>query len=195
MINIPSFTKFKELLSKYALKASLALKADEVDILEASRIAKESVRIGHADSQRILAGIAEMGVQMDGKLAKTDALTLEEIQASTDLTGKVASAKSLKDTFATNGIVKLGGFTSEGDDQRLSDNYKNYRYLIVLSSYYDSWLPNYGQILGTPQILDSAFEYIHYWTLNGYDMFRLHDDFYINIAHKSHNYLVVYGIK
>ena len=45
------------------------------------------------------------------KINKTDALTLEEIEASTDLTGKVASAESAKDIntmVSTMGAISLG---------------------------------------------------------------------------------------
>lgn len=47
------------------------------------------------------------------KVAYTDALTLEEIQASTDLTNKVASAKAVKSIKNDITSLKTGGFYSE----------------------------------------------------------------------------------
>lgn len=49
----------------------------------------------------------------DTKVNYTDALTLEEIQASTDLTNKVASAKAIKSIKADITSLKTGGFYTE----------------------------------------------------------------------------------
>ena len=53
---------------------------------------------------------------VDAKINKSDALTLEEIEASTDLLGKVASAESAKDintVVSTMGAISLGFIPSE----------------------------------------------------------------------------------
>ena len=63
--------------------------------------------IGAADE----ATVSSLKSDVDAKINKSDALTLEEIEASTDLTGKVASAESAKDintVVSTMGAISLG---------------------------------------------------------------------------------------
>ena len=57
------------------------------------------------------AELSQLKTDVDAKINKSDALTLEEIEASTDLTGKVASAESAKDinkVVSTMGAISLG---------------------------------------------------------------------------------------
>ena len=63
--------------------------------------------IGAADA----ATVSSLNADVDTKINKSDALTLEEIEASTDLTSKVASAESAKDinkVVSTMGAISLG---------------------------------------------------------------------------------------
>ena len=61
-----------------------------------------------ADAKKVGTELSQLKTE---KINKTDALTLEEIEASTDLTGKVASAESAKDinkVVSTMGAISLG---------------------------------------------------------------------------------------
>ena len=63
---------------------------------------------------------------LDAKVNTANVLTLEEIQATTDLTGKVASAKALKDvnTYLNRGITRvLSGTISSGKTVTLGLRY------------------------------------------------------------------------
>ena len=59
--------------------------------------------------------VSQLKTDMDTKANKTDVLSLEEIQASTDLSGKIASASALKSLITIEDVV----FTA--------DNYGLYR--------------------------------------------------------------------
>ena len=64
-----------------------------------------------ADAKATGDALDRLKSDVDAKINKSDALTLEEIEASTDLTGKVASAESAKDinkVVSTMGAISLG---------------------------------------------------------------------------------------
>ena len=55
----------------------------------------------------------QLKTDVDAKINQSDALTLEEIMASTDLSKKVASAEAVKSIKNNVGSIKSGGFYSE----------------------------------------------------------------------------------
>ena len=57
--------------------------------------------------------INQLKTDVDAKINQSDALTLEEIMASTDLSKKVASAEAVKSIKNDVGSIKSGGFYSE----------------------------------------------------------------------------------
>ena len=57
--------------------------------------------------------INQLKTDVDAKINQSDALTLEEIMASTDLSKKVASAEAVKSIKNNVGLIKSGGFYSE----------------------------------------------------------------------------------
>lgn len=63
-----------------------------------------------ADAQKVG---TELGQLKSDKVNQSDALTLEEIMASTDLSKKVASAEAVKSIKNNVGSIKSGGFYSE----------------------------------------------------------------------------------
>ena len=56
---------------------------------------------------------SSLKTDVDAKINQSDALTLEEIMASTDLSKKVASAEAVKSIKNNVGSIKSGGFYSE----------------------------------------------------------------------------------
>lgn len=67
--------------------------------------------IGAADE----ATVSSLKSDVDAKINQSDALTLEEIMASTDLSKKVASAEAVKSIKNNVGSIKSGNFYSEKD--------------------------------------------------------------------------------
>ena len=65
--------------------------------------------IGAADETTV----SSLKTDVDAKINQSDALTLEEIMASTDLSKKVASAEAVKSIKNNVGSIKSGGFYSE----------------------------------------------------------------------------------
>ena len=65
--------------------------------------------IGAADEETV----NRLKTDVDAKINQSDALTLEEIMASTDLSKKVASAEAVKSIKNNVGSIKSGGFYSE----------------------------------------------------------------------------------
>ena len=57
--------------------------------------------------------VSSLKTDVDAKINQSDALTLEEIMASTDLSKKVASAEAVKYIKNNVGSIKSGGFYSE----------------------------------------------------------------------------------
>ena len=57
--------------------------------------------------------VSSLKTDVDAKINQSDALTLEEIMASTDLSKKVASAEAVKSIKNAIGSIKSGGFYSE----------------------------------------------------------------------------------
>ena len=57
--------------------------------------------------------VSSLKTDVDAKINQSDALTLEEIMASTDLSKKVASAEAVKSIKKNVGSIKSGGFYSE----------------------------------------------------------------------------------
>ena len=57
--------------------------------------------------------VSSLKIDVDAKINQSDALTLEEIMASTDLSKKVASAEAVKSIKNNVGSIKSGGFYSE----------------------------------------------------------------------------------
>ena len=57
--------------------------------------------------------VSSLKTDVDAKINQSDALTLEEIMASTDLSKKVASAEAVKSIKSNVGSIKSGGFYSE----------------------------------------------------------------------------------
>lgn len=57
--------------------------------------------------------VSSLKTDVDAKINQSDALTLEEIMASTDLSKKVASAEAVKSIKNNVGSIKSGGFYSE----------------------------------------------------------------------------------
>ena len=57
--------------------------------------------------------VNQLKTDVDAKINQSDALTLEEIMASTDLSKKVASAEAVKSIKNNVGSIKSGGFYSE----------------------------------------------------------------------------------
>ncbi len=57
--------------------------------------------------------VSSLKADVDAKINQSDALTLEEIMASTDLSKKVASAEAVKSIKNNVGSIKSGGFYSE----------------------------------------------------------------------------------
>ena len=57
--------------------------------------------------------VSSLKTDVDAKINQSDALTLEEIMASTDLSKKIASAEAVKSIKNNVGSIKSGGFYSE----------------------------------------------------------------------------------
>ena len=57
--------------------------------------------------------VSSLKTDVDAKINQSDALTLEEIMASTDLSKKVASAEAVKSIKNNVGSIKSGGFYTE----------------------------------------------------------------------------------
>ena len=57
--------------------------------------------------------VSSLKTDVDAKINQSDALTLEEIMASTDLSKKVANAEAVKSIKNNVGSIKSGGFYSE----------------------------------------------------------------------------------
>lgn len=77
--------------------------------LDDAQKAQARENIGAADETTV----SSLKTDVDAKINQSDALTLEEIQASTDLTNKVASAKAIKSIKNDISSLKIGGFYSE----------------------------------------------------------------------------------
>lgn len=67
----------------------------------------------NTDVNQLKSNVNQLKTDVNAKINQSDALTLEEIQASTDLTNKVASAKAIKTIKSDISSVKTGGFYSE----------------------------------------------------------------------------------
>ena len=77
--------------------------------LDDAQKAQARENIGAADA----AAVNQLKDDVDAKINQSDALTLEEIMASTDLSKKVASAEAVKSIKNNVGSIKSGGFYSE----------------------------------------------------------------------------------
>ena len=104
------------------------------------------VNIGAADA----ATVSSLKTDVDAKINKSDALTLEEIEASTDLLGKVASASALKslgsDIIKTKTIVRT---TDDSGDAFLELKLNNIAVLcVVLRGYGDGTYDSLASITG-----------------------------------------------
>ena len=77
--------------------------------LEDAQKTQARENIGAADE----ATVSQLKADVDAKINQSDALTLEEIMASTDLSKKVASAEAVKSIKNNVGSIKSGGFYSE----------------------------------------------------------------------------------
>ena len=104
------------------------------------------VNIGAADEETV----SSLKTDVDAKINKSDALTLEEIEASTDLLGKVASASALKslgsDIIKTKTIVRT---TDDSGDAFLELKLNNIAVLcVVLRGYGDGTYDSLASITG-----------------------------------------------
>ncbi|MFQ7096879.1 MAG: collagen-like protein [Christensenellales bacterium] len=77
--------------------------------LDDAQKAQARENIGAVDA----ATVSSLKTDVDAKINQSDALTLEEIMASTDLSKKVASAEAVKSIKNNVGSIKSGGFYSE----------------------------------------------------------------------------------
>ena len=77
--------------------------------LDDAQKAQARENIGAADETTV----SSLKNDVDAKINQSDALTLEEIMASTDLSKKVASAEAVKSIKNNVGSIKSGGFYSE----------------------------------------------------------------------------------
>ena len=77
--------------------------------LDDAQKAQARENIGATDA----ATVDSLKTDVDAKINQSDALTLEEIMASTDLSKKVASAEAVKSIKNNIGSIKSGGFYSE----------------------------------------------------------------------------------
>ena len=77
--------------------------------LDDAQKAQARENIGAADA----AMVSQLKSDVDAKINQSDALTLEEIMASTDLSKKVASAEAVKSIKNNVGSIKSGGFYTE----------------------------------------------------------------------------------
>ena len=77
--------------------------------LDDAQKAQVRENIGAADETTV----SSLKTDVDAKINQSDALTLEEIMASTDLSKKVASAEAVKSIKNNVGSIKSGGFYSE----------------------------------------------------------------------------------
>ena len=77
--------------------------------LEDAQKAQARENIGAASATTV----SSLKTDVDAKINQSDALTLEEIMASTDLSKKVASAEAVKSIKNNVGSIKSGGFYSE----------------------------------------------------------------------------------
>ena len=77
--------------------------------LDDAQKAQARENIGAADET----AVSSLKTDVDAKINQSDALTLEEIMASTDLSKKVASAEAVKSIKNNVGSIKSGGFYSE----------------------------------------------------------------------------------
>ena len=77
--------------------------------LDDAQKAQARENIGAVDA----ATVSSLKTDVDAKINQSDALTLEEIMASTDLSKKVASAEAVKSIKNAIGSIKSGGFYSE----------------------------------------------------------------------------------
>ena len=77
--------------------------------LDDAQKAQARENIGAADATTV----SSLKNDVDAKINQSDALTLEEIMASTDLSKKVASAEAVKSIKNNVGSIKSGGFYSE----------------------------------------------------------------------------------
>ena len=77
--------------------------------LDDAQKAQARENIGAADETTV----SSLKTDVDAKINQSDALTIEEIMASTDLSKKVASAEAVKSIKNNVGSIKSGGFYSE----------------------------------------------------------------------------------
>ena len=77
--------------------------------LDDAQKAQARENIGAADETTV----SSLKTDVDAKIDQSDALTLEEIMASTDLSKKVASAEAVKSIKNNVGSIKSGGFYTE----------------------------------------------------------------------------------
>ena len=77
--------------------------------LDDAQKAQARENIGAADA----AMVSQLKSDVDAKINQSDALTLEEIMASTDLSKKVASAEAVKSIKNAIGSIKSGSFYAE----------------------------------------------------------------------------------
>lgn len=77
--------------------------------LDDAQKAQARENVGAADETTV----SSLKTDVDAKINQSDALTLEEIMASTDLSKKVASAEAVKSIKNNVGSIKSGGFYSE----------------------------------------------------------------------------------
>lgn len=74
---------------------------------------KPTVNQLNTDVGQLKSNVNQLKSDVNAKINQSDALTLEEILASTDLTNKVASAKAIKTIRSDISSLKTGGFYSE----------------------------------------------------------------------------------
>ena len=90
----------------------VTLTADDIGALSETD-ATLSVEGKAADAKKVGTELNQLKSDVDAKINQSDALTLEEIMASTDLSKKVASAEAVKSIKNNVGSIKSGGFYSE----------------------------------------------------------------------------------
>lgn len=75
----------------------------------------------------------QINENMDTKANKADVLSLEEIQASTDLTGKIASASALMNVKYIQGEILYNGTSGKDASIRLKNTLLSYAYIMFVS--------------------------------------------------------------
>lgn len=75
----------------------------------------------------------QINENMDTKANKADVLSLEEIQASTDLTGKIASASALMNVKYIQGEILYNGTSGKDTSITLKNTVLSYAYIMFVS--------------------------------------------------------------